>query len=482
LAYRLEGAPSRPEARHTPPRTPRPLQLHSARVRLRFALLSCLALIGFFSFVVFPPKQTTISADGTDVVVTHRKQELSLLLGVAKVYTQPGDVLVREGNDFKVGRAVPVLVEADGRAIQLRTRSTAVKDVLAEAGLSLGPHDTLLLHGREAPFDAVLDPAPPPPGQAAVLPPERPVLIGIRRAVPVTLNLDGDIRVLETSRQMVAEVLNDAGVKLGHADTVSPALASGITANLQIEVARARLVTLRAGSVSRQIYTHKSTLGEALAAAGFSLTGQDRVEPGLETPVTDGMSARLVRVEGRTYVEKETFAHKTVFRPDENLGGANTRVVPGNDGVKLREYRLVIEDGVEKSRELVREYWEPPLQDRVIYYPAANLHATGLNPANLELAATKRLYATWYNAASSGRPARDPNYGITRTGVPVTKGIVAVDPSVIPLGTRLYVPGYGFAVAADTGGGVKGDMIDLGYPDGVAVDWQTGWVEVYILK
>jgi 3D (Asp-Asp-Asp) domain-containing protein len=63
----------------------------------------------------------------------------------------------------------------------------------------------------------------------------------------------------------------------------------------------------------------------------------------------------------------------------------------------------------------------------------------------------------------------------------VTRGIVAVDPAVIPLGTRLYVPGYGFAVAADTGGGIIGNMIDLGFPDGVPSDWHTSWVDVYIL-
>ena len=86
------------------------------------------------------------------------------------------------------------------------------------------------------------------------------------------------------------------------------------------------------------------------------------------------------------------------------------------------------------------------------------------------------------NAASSGKPATSPSYGITASGVPVTRGIVAVDPTVIPLGTRLYIPGYGFAVAGDTGGGIKGNMIDLGYPDGVAVDWNTGWTDVFILS
>ncbi len=53
--------------------------------------------------------------------------------------------------------------------------------------------------------------------------------------------------------------------------------------------------------------------------------------------------------------------------------------------------------------------------------------------------------------------------GTTATGVPVGPGVVAVDPTVIPLGTRMYIPGYGKGVAADVGGGIKGRIIDLWY-------------------
>jgi 3D (Asp-Asp-Asp) domain-containing protein len=51
--------------------------------------------------------------------------------------------------------------------------------------------------------------------------------------------------------------------------------------------------------------------------------------------------------------------------------------------------------------------------------------------------------------------------GTTATGMPVGKGVVAVDPSVIPLGSRLYVPGYGKGIAADVGSGIRGAVIDL---------------------
>ncbi len=53
--------------------------------------------------------------------------------------------------------------------------------------------------------------------------------------------------------------------------------------------------------------------------------------------------------------------------------------------------------------------------------------------------------------------------GTTASGLPTGPGVVAVDPTVIPLGTKLYIPGYGKGVAADTGGGIKGDIIDLWY-------------------
>jgi 3D (Asp-Asp-Asp) domain-containing protein len=54
--------------------------------------------------------------------------------------------------------------------------------------------------------------------------------------------------------------------------------------------------------------------------------------------------------------------------------------------------------------------------------------------------------------------------GRTSTGIPVGWGVIAVDPSVIPLGTRVTVPGYGEAVAADTGSAVRGATIDLWFP------------------
>ncbi len=77
--------------------------------------------------------------------------------------------------------------------------------------------------------------------------------------------------------------------------------------------------------------------------------------------------------------------------------------------------------------------------------------------------AVYNMTATAYTNGPSetGKSPGDPYYGITASGVPTKLGIVAVDRNVIPLGSVLYVKGYGYAVAADTGGSIKGNKIDL---------------------
>jgi 3D (Asp-Asp-Asp) domain-containing protein len=70
--------------------------------------------------------------------------------------------------------------------------------------------------------------------------------------------------------------------------------------------------------------------------------------------------------------------------------------------------------------------------------------------------------------------------GKTATGMPVGPGVVAVDPSVIPLGSKMYVPGYGNGVAADVGGGVKGAVIDLWMPQAQCLSWGRRTVTITI--
>lgn len=87
-----------------------------------------------------------------------------------------------------------------------------------------------------------------------------------------------------------------------------------------------------------------------------------------------------------------------------------------------------------------------------------------------------RVWATSYDGNCLGCR------GLTYSGTPVAHGTLAVDPSIISLGTRVYIPGYGLGRAEDIGGGIKGEMIDLGFEDVSKGWWNARWTDVYLLE
>lgn len=440
-----------------------------------------IAFVIVLGYVVFPARRLAVTADGNRMEIVSRQQNVASLLGSTGLKSTPGDVVVRAGRQLSVERAVPVVVEADGRSLAWRSRATTVSDLLSELDIQVSPYDTIALNGAEVATSDALQSAGVASGISGATYNDAALVLNIQRAVPLTIVEDGRVISLKSSRSNLPRVLSEAGIRLGPADEIFPSLNTEVTAGLEVQIKHAKALNIRIGNSTSVLYTQTQTLRDALAEAGLTLGGDDRVEPSPDVAVTNGMTARLVRVGGRSFVEKEPVKKKTVFKPDENLSGSGSRVVQGHDGVVQREYRVVIEDGVEKEKKLVKEWQEPEVENTVIYYAASTIRATGLAPENFNSGRTENMYATWYNASSSGKAATDPAYGFTRSGTPVTRGTVAVDPSVIPLGTRLYIPGYGFAVASDTGGGIIGKMIDLGFPDGVTPDWHTGWVDVYVL-
>jgi 3D (Asp-Asp-Asp) domain-containing protein len=90
------------------------------------------------------------------------------------------------------------------------------------------------------------------------------------------------------------------------------------------------------------------------------------------------------------------------------------------------------------------------------------------------------MYATSYAAKFTNRTPGTSSYGRTASGKILTKGLVAIDRTMMPFGTQMYVPGYGFAEAADTGSGVRGRFIDLGFDDFNYENWHAP-VTVYFL-
>ncbi|WP_024629032.1 MULTISPECIES: 3D domain-containing protein [Paenibacillus] len=140
--------------------------------------------------------------------------------------------------------------------------------------------------------------------------------------------------------------------------------------------------------------------------------------------------------------------------------------------------------------------WSP--QPIVIPRPEIPKKQIGVDPSMPVLAPrteqvldTHKVTATGYTAGveSTGKGPKHPQYGITYSGVKVrrdkeTVSTIAADPKLFPLGSILYIPGYGYGIVADTGSAIKGNKIDLYFPTTKQVykEWGKKDVEVQVIK
>jgi len=277
-------------------------------------------------------------------------------------------------------------------------------------------------------------------------------------------------------------VLAEEGVVVEPGDYLFPSSGSLVTAGTHIYIYRARELFLSVGGDTTTVHSRKATVAEVLDEAGVSLDSLDQVNPALDAPVEDGLTIRVVRVREELETVEEVIPCAVVYQDDPTMDMGQYLVLDwGADGLIHREYRVAYEDGQETERELLSD-WEQPPRDQIVAQGTKVVNFVETPLGSLRYSHSLEMYATWYRPASCGRSTDSPWSGVAATGVQVQRGIVAVDPNVIPLGTRVYVPGYGEALAADTGSAVIGNIIDLGFADHEVVDWGSRWVTVYVLE
>jgi 3D (Asp-Asp-Asp) domain-containing protein len=223
--------------------------------------------------------------------------------------------------------------------------------------------------------------------------------------------------------------------------------------------------------------TSEKTVGAVLAEIGITLGEKDRVNYKLTESLYSGMEIKVTRITEKLVVQREPIKYATRIKyiPGIKVNvGCSGAGIPGEKEVT---YLVTYKDGKKAhykaiSSKVIKKPVDQVVGVSVLSRIKSLSSRAGVRSACLRMVAT--AYAPFHCGGSKS--------GRTATGMMAGKGVVAVDPRVIPLGTRLYIEGYGYAIAGDTGGAIKGNRIDLGfntYREAVRFGRRT--VTVYIL-
>ncbi|KAB3531824.1 3D domain-containing protein [Alkaliphilus serpentinus] len=307
----------------------------------------------------------------------------------------------------------------------------------------------------------------------------------------VVIAFDGQEVKVMTFAKDVEGLLKKEGIEFEEEDKIIPGLQERLVDGTRIVIHRAFDITLVDGGYETQIRTAESTIKDLLSSQEIKINPLDEIEPALTEELKAGEIVTITRREENYIVEEQEVPFHTVTKYSDTLNHGETRLIQdGENGLKEIKIKISYEDGIEVAREVVEETIHKEAIDEIVEKGTLNYIVSSRG----EVTRYKEVIvmeASAYDAGfeSTGKNPGDPYYGLTRSGTKVRRGVVAVDPKVIPLGTKLYVESmdgtasYGYAVAEDTGGAIKGNKIDLFMEDrSEALKFGRRKVKVYILE
>ncbi len=301
----------------------------------------------------------------------------------------------------------------------------------------------------------------------------------------VTLVHDGLSESVETKADTAAALLAERDITRGPDDALNVDPASPLYEGETIVYRAAVPVTVVVDGATRSVRSAASNVGGLLAQQAIPFDRHDSVWPAPPSAVEGDAVVTVQHVNSWTQVVHRKLPAKVVKRWAFSLPPGHAKVVdPGAPGIYETAYAFTRSP----DRRSIRR---STLISHVLRAPRARIVAEGIGEytafselagrgieGTLKLAsAALSMVATAYTAGCAGCS------GMTAIGRPAGHGIVAVDPRVIPLGTRMFIPGYGPAIAGDTGGAIRGRRIDLGF-NSTRQAFQFGRrsVTVYLIK
>lgn len=313
----------------------------------------------------------------------------------------------------------------------------------------------------------------------------------------VVISIDGKENKVITYKRNLKSLLESEQITLAPKDKIIPSINSKIKDGDKVYIKRAVDVCIFVDGEEKKLCTAEDTIEDMLNAEDIALNDMDKIDPLKLTPITAGMNINVTRVETKLVKEYETIDYATVVKKDNTLKYDVKKIVnEGTAGEKENTFRVILENGKEVSKNLITQITTKLPVDKLVIQgtliPTVSLSRGESNtvlakPADnvLQGLAYKSIIRCSASAYSSEQPGLSTR---TATGTTVRRdpngySTIAADPRTIPLGTRVYVEGYGYAVVEDTGGAIKGNKIDL-YLNTIkeCYSWGVRNVNVYILN
>lgn len=275
---------------------------------------------------------------------------------------------------------------------------------------------------------------------------------------------------IETTDTVVGKILSKQGIVLNRGDELNYALSDRVSDEDVIRIYRASTVTLTYMGETKEYTTVKTKVADMLTELGIVVDSEDTVTPTLSAPVREGLEVTVVLRDHHNVTVQEEVAYETQEIENPEMAPGDSKVIQkGVNGVIEYEYDIAYEDGKEISRNLVRETILANPVAEIIERGPESVWELGVVPAFKPTNYTRveRYKATAYDASPMDNGIWA---GKTSTGMPLVYGVIAVDPRVIPYGTKMYIESvdgqfiYGYAIAGDCGGAIKGKKVDLFFP------------------
>ncbi|MCA0982375.1 ubiquitin-like domain-containing protein [Exiguobacterium aestuarii] len=369
----------------------------------------------------------------------------------------------------------PIKVIDDGVVIEHETRADSVLEVLEELNITLDETDYVT------------------PALSEDVPEDR--LIRIERSHEVSLQIGyGQTEVIQTRERTVEDVLLRYGVTVRDGDTVYPSVRTAVTNGMTIRYQPVVGVNLIVGQDASTIYTMATDVAQLLREANVDVTERDTVLPDASTPIREGMTITVNTNRDVVQYESQLIPYDMVEEEDDTLEeGVKQTVQVGVPGLERTRYALTVENGTITNRtktdvetlrkampqiikvgtkKVTEPVTEPTTADESSpFIPEAEVEIAEPPKTDdvLDFSSAKQLLveATAYTnnpedtVTYDGRVLTRSGYDVTDTILFEGMRIIAVDPAIIPLGTRVYVEGIGMAIALDTGSAIKGQKIDI---------------------